>query len=462
MARPSPAQLALLEALTPHGFPHSPGPGLCFTKEQDALFARGFPHLREVTAAPVDGDPAKIALKVLSANDPMLGLRVPDAIVKPFLRGYVVSTVGEHDPARHKAIQKARADKIHEAAPIDRALLEETLKSRVVGMGDTYSSWRMGKVLFFYEHYLGSDLVAEIVTEDLLRCAQDHKARFGDVMDNSEAAPFHLAEALPWILRRVSPERAEALRARLATAPSPDAIKGGPRKFLALLHALVDRAAKEYEALEYFDQKLAFLWDDPAPIAERLASQKAAKAPLWDIARTTWLLGTEPLAGALSLAGLDLPTLANEVAPIRDPAIVRLMAWLVSKRPVADVVGAWLREREDYARPILETLAKLDDAKESKAASAALQTLDQAPKATPPLSEEALERELARLFEALGQALEATTERDAQIHLLRDAYEAYAEARAAAGEDEAYFTHNLGERGLGQWGMLAVEMLEGA
>ncbi len=63
----------------------------------------------------------------------------------------------------------------------------------------------------------------------------------------------------------------------------------------------------------------------------------------------------------------------------------------------------------------------------------------------------------------MGQRLRAAAKnRDAEVVAIKDAYEAYAEARSAADDPipEAYSTHRFGDFGVGKWAMLAVEVID--
>jgi len=90
--------------LAPFGFPHPPGKGLGFTPEDDALFERGYPHLRILTDEKVDAKKAEsIALKALDALDPVLRLHVPRTVARQFLLGYQAGvTISYADAARKK------------------------------------------------------------------------------------------------------------------------------------------------------------------------------------------------------------------------------------------------------------------------------------------------------------------------------------------------------------------------
>jgi hypothetical protein len=120
-----------------------------------------------------------------------------------------------------------------------------------------------------------------------------------------------------------------------------------------------------------------------------------------------------------------------------------------------------LQRHSDYARPILGSLAKVAEDKERAAATAALGLLDSGPP-TPieALSEERVEAELGSLFARLGEELAKTKSKRARVAAIKAAHERYAEIRSAGGDPvpEAYFTHSLGDFGLGEYTPLAIEV----
>lgn len=465
---PAPA-LALdprvVHALTPHGFPSAPGPGLGFTPADDALFARGYPHMRIVEDAPLDARAlARQVEEALDAIDPVLRRRVPRAFAAPYLRGYEVGPllfVDAHSPPSNARRRALRAEAIASDATPDVAMLERTLRAHGVGMGETYGRWRYAEVLHLYEHFAGSDAVARALTDHLVWLGE-HLASWGvagEDPNRRNAAGHSLALALPWILKRVAPALAAELRARLAAVKPRKQGRMHPQAYYTLLSAIAhpDRPVPpEHAPLAL---PLALAHDQPAPVREALSRQPAHLTSL--PGRIAWLLGTEAFAGPLKIAGVLPEPLLDSVAPLRDPGIVRLVAHVGAQRAGAKQAAAWLTQHAGYVTPILESLAELKDEKERKAARAALALLEGAPVKAAPASEQDLEREIATLFARLGEALRATSQREAQMARIREAHEAYTEARAAAGDPipEAYFTHRFGDFGLGQWAMLAVDAI---
>ncbi len=446
------------------GFPTPPGPGACFTSEGDALFARGYPHLRIVTDEPCSNAEAQ-AEKALDAIDPVLRIRVPRALAEPYLRGYRVGPglfVGPNARPENAQRRVERAEAIRAAVPIDRALLTATLEASIVGMGrDTYGRWRLPEVLYLYEHFIGSADVARALTDVLVSLANELSPwGFAGEDECRLNAPAHaLALALPWILRRVPVSLANELRAKLAALAPKKKGKTNPVAYFALLRAISTPSAPLGEHVSTIELALAFAHDRPEPVTAALARQP--RHVFSDTGRIVWLLGGAPLAGALAFQGLMVVPLLDRVSLLRDPGVVRLVAHIAAQRAGAKAASVWLNEHADHARPILEALARCGDAKEEKAANAALALLGGAKPAEAPSTPDELEAEIAKIFARLGERVRGTHDVEAQKQHIREAYEGYTEARSAAGDPipEAYFTHRFGDFGVGQWAMLAVDTI---
>ncbi|MBX3185315.1 MAG: hypothetical protein KIT72_01960 [Polyangiaceae bacterium] len=456
---------AVADLLRPFGSPLPPGPGLGFTPEDDVLLERGWPHLRVLTNEDVEA-PAARAEKALESLDPVLGLRVPRELAAAYLRGYAFGpsiNANRRSREENRPVLAARRAAIESGVPVDRAQLDAMLESLCEGkIDDTYKHWRLPEVLYLYEAFLGADEVASAITSALIEVAGRARVSFGD--SNSFNHPGHtLALTLPWLLRRAAPSVVTDLRAQLkAVAPQPRA-KGGAKQYYALLHVLAEQGAPLPPELEVLDHRFMYINDDVPAVTTRLTAK-----PQFALreTRSVWLLGGKVLTCPVSLPDTKELQLAmlDELGILREPAAVRVIAHLAARRATQAAAAQWLNAHPSHARPILEALREGGSAKDAKAAAKALELLQDGQLDTPPASEAALEAEIARLFTELRSALEATSDRDAHIELIREAFEAYSEARAAAGDPtpEAYFTHSMGEHGLdGDWCMLAVDVMNG-
>jgi hypothetical protein len=459
------AAAQLRAGLARHGFPRPPGPGLGFSPADDALFERGYPNLKILDDTPLEPKAAHdLAERALDAIDPVLRVRVPRALAAPYLRGYRVGPllfVDRNHPPENESRRARRSEAIRSGDPITVSLLEATLREQVVGMGkDTYVQWRLAEVLHLYEHFVGSEAVARAVTDHLVQVGTDLSSwGFAGDPQRTNAAPHSLAMALPWILRRVAPTLATELRGRLGRVKPRAEGTIDPRPYFSLLSVLAQPSAPLSEDLEALAVRLGLAHEQAEPV--RRAYERQPKNLVLGPGRLVWLLGSDLLAGPISVTGaLPLPLL-DSVAPLRDPGVVRFAAHLATSRAAAQEVAKWLTEHADYARPILETLAALDDPREKKFAARALELLGGAPLPSAPASAQELEREIAQIFSTLGGQLRAGGDREVLMQHIRDAHEAYTEARASVGDPtpDAYFTHRFGDFGLGQWAMLAVDAI---
>lgn len=455
-AKPAKGAAAMTALLAPFEFPHRPGKGLCFDAEGDRAFERGYPHLRILSDAKVSTkDAEKIVVTALDAIDPELRVTVPRVIARLFLLGYRIGPLLFVDANHPKVTPQLRDERLalmRSDRAIDLALLEESLeREHAWGMGETYARWRWPKVLYLYEAFLGNTPVLRTIVAYLVRAAADVKrwGFAGQDPKRQNTVHHHIAAAVPWLLLRAEPAVAAEARAALRAVPPSTTVP----TYVALLHWIAAGPGTP-APIEGFETL------DGTGLVERLAVSKFDL--FWHVGRVCWLLGTERLAGDLKIAGFDLPRMVDSVALVRDPGVVRLMTLISAQRAGKKPAGDWLHEHSSYARPIVEALTKSPDAKHAAAAKGALELIGQdAIEEAAVMSDEELEATIARIFMKLGKELLATKDRAAHVKSIRAAYEAYTEARAAAGDPipEAYFTHRFGDFGLGEFGMLAADSI---
>ncbi|MDI1443550.1 hypothetical protein [Polyangium sp. 6x1] len=385
---PRKKQSPIAAALAPHGFPSAPGPGLGFTAEDDERLARGWPEMRVITDEPVKGKAAvRLASKALDAIEHMLPLVMPRAVAARYLVGYSHGPnlfVHPDYPAENAQRREARDAAVAAPPVVDLELLRTTLRApHARGMGDTYRAWRFREVLFLYEAFLGTEPVARTLTEHLVGEAK-RASPWPDLLkipNRTNAAMHHLALVLPWLLLRLPAAVAAALRAELATVRKPEDVSDEePRAFFALLHALANPSAPLHDSAKALRYELALCAGDADEVAR---GASLGYTLLWYPARIAWLVGTDIFAGKLTIAVPWLHRIAQELLLVRDPGVVRLIAHVATVRTGKTAAATWLRAHGDYARPILDSLAALPQAKEQRAARAAAALLDMdAPAAT--------------------------------------------------------------------------------
>ncbi|HVY49094.1 MAG TPA: WGR domain-containing protein, partial [Minicystis sp.] len=207
-----------------------------WTEEIDALFARGFPYLRELTDAVVSPkEAAREAKKGCQAIDPYFPVRLPRDVAARYLRGYAFHPFEEVE-AQARAIDADRA--------IDGAYLREILATKFAPAPDkrreTYV-FRIQEVLFLFEAFLGTEEVVAAAVEHLVRARVHPDAWTPDgsafFVDHSNSNAARLVAPLGWLRLRLDPARWQALVAPLrgSNARLPE--------FSARLAALVDDAA---------------------------------------------------------------------------------------------------------------------------------------------------------------------------------------------------------------------------
>lgn len=445
--------------------PRGPGPGLGFGPDDDALFARGYPMSMRVDVTPAAAPAVRDVEKALDAIDPVLRARVSEVFAAAYLRGYRVGPllfVDRLHPNENVERRAMRATAIASTEPITLALLEGTLRDGVTGMGrDTYGAWRLPEVLFLYEHFLGTDAVARAVKDHLVRLCVDVEGwGVAGEPDRTNAAGHHLALTLPWLLGRATPQLAHSLRAELATTERKKKGAIDPAAYVDLLHAIADPERPLPERIDVLAIPLALAHGQAAPLAEALARQPAHMRIRGGPGRFVWTLGSAFLAGPLPLHGMPLLPQLDSLAPLRDPGVVRAMAWLSTQRAAAADAAAWLARHAAYARPILEALAGCGDVKEAKSAGVALERMAGVAAPSAPADEVDVEAEITAVFHRLRDALARSDDVEAERKHIREAFDSYVEINSAAGDPtpSAYFTHRFGDHGLGKWAMLAVDV----
>jgi len=196
---------------------------------------------------------------------------------------------------------------------------------------------------------------------------------------------------------------------------------------------------------------------DLHPVSFERGVQEQRFAFYWNIGRAAWCRGTQAFAGKFHPEAIS-PALIDQVALLRDPGIVRLIAYVATQRVGQASAGEWFRAHADYARPILEALAATGDPKETKAAEAGLALCNQAVTARKP-SGIGRSKELAAIFAYLKSQLGSAKTKKQKISAIESAFETYLDACSAAGEPGDYFLHEFLEYDLEEWVDIATEII---
>lgn len=332
-----------------------------FTAEQDARYARGWPHLRVlVDRPPPRGGAARAAKRELDAIDPVFAVEVHRDVATVFLRAM---TVDRKDA-------EARAQAIATPAPIDEAVLEAIVNRLCPSMTENYQ-FRIVDAVWLLEAFLGAERVAKALVARFALAANDKK--LWNQLDNPHDHAYHLAHAFGFLRLRMTPARWQAIIAPLR------AVKKSNLLFTERLALFVDpklAVRQNNEAMRMITPGVALERGDPAALRAYFARWPG----YWHSPRFFYIVGAD-LLDESNLTWLPrLPAwsqqrVALEYGTIRHRATVRVMMWLLSARSAKQEAADWLRAHADFARPVLEEVHAGDDAKERKLASAALAVL---------------------------------------------------------------------------------------
>lgn len=426
---PAPAKKA------PKSDPILPVPGLddprpgtfAFTAALDALFARGWPHLRVLTDEAVSEKKAiQLAKKALTEVDPYLPTIVPRDVARRVLIGFAKKTLQDRGPME-AAITTDR--------PVDAALLEEIVGAPLAR--ETYV-FRLREITFLLEAFVGTEPVAEAIVAWCARALEQPKL-WGDkfFVDHENANFRRVLLALGWLRLRMPEERWRALVAPLAKANKKLPL------YSRTLRMLVDDAAPLDPELTPYALDVAVQRKDAAFLRAHFAN--APYAPT--AAERIYALGSEYLLEA-DLGGLSqLPKwwqerMVAELGTIAAPGTVRVIATLLSSRSAGVAARAWLDRRREWVERV--ALPVLD----ARPADAALVAAVRAAYGGAPAPKEAspaeLEKELSAMLAGIPAMLKGCDGDPArELAGLKRAFAQYCELRAAMGEviPEAYFTH---------------------
>jgi len=407
-----------------------------FTAEQDALFARGWPHLCQLVDGPAPrGGVARAVRKELDAIDPEFPIAVQRDVAASFLRAMMVDRRDE----------AARARALASTAPIDDQVLTAILERLCPALVTETYQFRIQDAVFLLEAFLGTEHVAEALVERFVLVAG--KPRLWDQLDNAHDHAYHMAHALGFMRLRMAPARWKKLIAPLAK------VKPSKLLFTERLALLADprRAVPQAkEAMRMITLQVLLERDAAAPLRACFDKVHHWHTPRFYYVAGADLLDRANLAGLPRLPAWQQQRVAGEFGTIRHRATVRVMMWLLSARSARKDAADWLAEHAAFARPILEAVQGGADAREAALATAALAVLGGAQPviANKQLTGAQVNKEVSAVMAAIErQLIAAKGDADAEVAALKAAFTRYCEARAAGGDctPEAYFTHYLGD-----------------
>lgn len=373
------------------------------TKQIDELFGLGYPHLRRL-APPLGKGVAAAVKKQLAAGDPEFAVDVPEDVARAFLSAMAFDR-------RTQTAEREAA--ITRPVEVDRALLDTFLERVSTNISETYS-FRILDAIWLFEAFLGTEVVAETLVAHLLTIMSPSK---WDQLTNSNYHAFDLVDALGFMRLRMPSVRWTAI-----THPLRE-IKKSKLLLSERILLLLDPARPvKGDSMRGKTTDIALERGDAATL--RTVYNNSA---FWYSARFAYLVGDEHFEKIDYKELLRLPAwlqrqVVAEYGMLHGPHVTKIMETLATGRSAAKEAAAWLEER-GTAAPTAKGKAKAI-------------SYDQANKL--------IDKAMTGLEKRL---LAAGDDKARQAEILKEVYQTYCEARAAAGDitPEAYFTHRLAE-----------------
>jgi hypothetical protein len=327
--------------------------GLCFKPEDDEALARGWPNC----VVPVDGhksdkSPAKSAMRVWQASDPIHFTEWPRETLYRFMRGAITTLFD----ARRTGLDDLVKAFDTPGAPSAKESLDALRQLFVEG----YDTYRFKERDFVYavETIAGTDATLMVIAEEIER--SEIPAKNPGLNHLCRAA---VADCAAFLMLRASPKVVKDARARLARGLAKRVLGEDFSYYFDSVDCVVHGAAGvkrtmgQYIELEVradsFGATLDFAGDDPAYVRDMFAQADKKRAMSVRIAA---------IAGPEVLAGLELrkwpaaqmPSVVRDFGMVRDPAIVPFMLSLVGKSSVKEGPLAWFQAHAAYVKPILQ------------------------------------------------------------------------------------------------------------
>jgi len=347
---------------------------LGFTRADDELLSRGWPHLvRLIDDHRHDHAPEKFALATVSATEPIYFSDWPREVAYRFLRTGCVTEFREGAGRGLTAhTRKALAD----GRPLGKAEASRLLHD-AVRRSEEGDEFKVRDFVFGIEAVAGTDATLDAI------CSGLEKNRLALPRNQSEPmhALFlaHVAGAAGFLLLRASAaarkksiRRLDAQRERMEQtgaedwepcATNLDLATGGAA---AVKRAFAGRTP-DLDLVEYAH-------DDPA-FVRKCASQRASQPISVHLAAIGGPKVMEGLAARRYPSSL-LPYVMRDFGMIKAPQTVDLALALLGKSAAKGAPMRWLEEHADYAVPLLAKLAKGSSAR-ARAAKTAFRRLVQ-------------------------------------------------------------------------------------
>jgi hypothetical protein len=338
-------------------------PGFAFTPDDDLAFALGFPHFRYLTDGhPDDEDAAATAKGLITGITGLNGrLELPRQVATRLARALPLAAALQWTPAMDQAVAVEGPISLDEA----KSLITELMARPAVDLSPHVFVWIL-------EGLHGPEPVAEFVIESME--AMDEPPRFRDF----------LVHQLGFLFLRARPDVAVALRARVAAVferwaaasklplPLPVAEKNAPnfdwtvRVLDVMLHGAAGATRSLLPIVGGLDLRgVAHVLDDSVFVLKMV--QQEVKPPKssrdYPDARLAFLGGLgvvdhyAPRVPNLNSAG-ERKRIIDTFGRIKAPTVVTMIVSLLRTSKAKKEATAWLLAHGEYARPVLEELAR--------------------------------------------------------------------------------------------------------
>ncbi|MGC4118960.1 MAG: hypothetical protein QM765_31210 [Myxococcales bacterium] len=329
---------------------------LGFTKADDELLAKGWPHLtRLLDDHRHDHAPEKFALAVVSATEPVYFSDWPREVAYRFLRTGCVSEF--KDKVGNGLSSKTKAA-LADPRPVEKAeaglLLYEAVKSSEEG-----AEFKVRDFVFAAEAIAGTDAALEAICSGL----EDARLKLPKNLADPMHTVFkgHVAGTVGFLLLRASAAAKKKATKRLAAVREKLAATEADAWDLAAINLDVSiegaAAVKRAFAGKQADLQLVqYAHDDPAFVRRAVTEDLEQPISLRHVA----------IGGPRVMEGLanrrfplaQIPYLMRDFGMVKAPQTVELALALMNKASAKGTPRKWFEEHADYARPFLDKLAK--------------------------------------------------------------------------------------------------------
>jgi hypothetical protein len=337
---------------------------VCHTPEQEALYARGYPHLATlVDGHKDDKKPSVAAVKVFKDYWGVYHVSWPRLVASAFVRASAVLDGDDWDGAAAKAATATGPVTADEAKTIVAAHFARVVR------GDFNE---ISKTMFALEALAGTDVVLGAIADALEALNPQRWSNDG----GEDGNPALLAYAAGFLLLRSA--RAEDFSARLE-AMFEAASKAGPsggehtvRGGLDLALHGTDGAVRTLASSHWQYWYYYLMVDDAAVHIARL--KNTAKSDWQPEARIVYLAGADMMPvyttpKALRM-GKRLPHFLRDVGMFAHERVFDLMVDMIGVKGAADAPAEYFSSNASYVRPKLERVARGSSATAVKAKAA--------------------------------------------------------------------------------------------